>query len=408
LLTELFPPAIGGSAELLWNVYSRLDDLPVRVIAGSSFHVDRWQRLALADVSITYPDWGVLNWAGLTSHLMAARHVVRQGRSAGVIHCARLLPEGLSALLSRALRPLPFVCWTHGEELAYAKQSRELSWLLKMVLSRSTAVIANCLNTAAKLEALGTASNRIHVVYPGVDADGFTPNPAARARLRKQLAPRDELLLLTVGRLERRKGHDLVINTLADLTKTGQSVRYVVVGDGAERERLEGLAGAHNLGHLVTFEGAVPREQLADYYRAADVFVHPNRVDGDDFEGFGMVFLEAAAAGLPTIGGASGGVPEAVQNGTTGFLVSGTDVLELGNVIRRLIDSAGLRGSMGEAGRRRILTEFTWQRAAGLVSQLHQNILRRGPRPFTIPGADASKPESRHPLKRLGARASKV
>jgi phosphatidylinositol alpha-1,6-mannosyltransferase len=321
-----------------------------------------------------------------------------------------LIPEGLSALLSKIFQPLPYVCWTHGEELAYAKRSRELSWLLQRVIAQSAAIIANSRNTAAALQALGAATDQVHVVYPGVDADWFKPNPAARARLRQRLAPRDELLLLTVGRLQRRKGHDLVINALADLTKTGQSVRYVVVGDGAERNRLEALAAAHNLRHVVTFEGAVPRERLADYYAAADVFVHPNRVDGDDFEGFGIVFLEAAAAGLPTIGGATGGVPEAVQNGTTAFLVSGTDVVELSDVIRRLVESPSLRSSMGEAGRRRILTGFTWQRAANLVSQLHQDVVRRHRVSSTIARSsiDASKSESRPPIERLGARASKV
>jgi phosphatidyl-myo-inositol dimannoside synthase len=108
--------------------------------------------------------------------------------------------------------------------------------------------------------------------------------------------------------------------------------------------------------------------------------VLPTRVEAYDFEGFGLVFLEAAAAGKPSIGGRNGGVPEAVLEGETGLLVSGHDVEELAAAIGRLISSPELRQQMGQAGRARAVRDFTWERAAAQVSSIHQEVAERGRR----------------------------
>ena len=97
-------------------------------------------------------------------------------------------------------------------------------------------------------------------------------------------------------------------------------------------------------------------------------------MDGGDLEGFGIVFLEAAAAGKPAIGGRSGGVPEVIDDETTGFLVSGTDAVELAARIRLLAASPDLRGRLGAAARARVCREFTWERAAAAVEQLHARV----------------------------------
>jgi len=121
----------------------------------------------------------------------------------------------------------------------------------------------------------------------------------------------------------------------------------------------------------------VPFDALPSYYAAADIFVHPNRVEGEDFEGFGMVFLEAAASGKPVIGGRSGGVPEAIEEGKTGLLVSGLDADELAAAIMQLISSPGMRVAFGAAARQRVITHFTWSRAVKQVEDIDAHIRRR-------------------------------
>ena len=267
-------------------------------------------------------------------------------------------------MAARSIGGSPYICWAHGEELMYADSSRELRAILRVVIRRASALIANSQNTADVLKRLGASADAIHVIYPGVDADRFRPDATGAAALRRPLAADDELVLLTVGRLQRRKGHDLVIKSLPDLLRRSPGLRYVIAGDGEERQALESLATELGVRDRVTFVGRVSNTDLPAYYAAADLFVHPNRTDGADFEGFGIVFLEAAAAGLAVVGGTTGGAPEAIAEGETGALVSGVDVDELTACVGRLLANPALRRELGGAGRRRVCRDFSWESAA--------------------------------------------
>ena len=368
LLSELYPPTIGGSGVLLESLYSQLDDLPVHVLTGEGGQ-RRQRGLEVTAMPMQAPDWGVVRPASLGRHLRVASAVRRLSAPETIVHCGRGLPEGLSALMSRRR----FVCWTHGEELGYVSTSRELSWLLPRVYKRAGAVLANSHNSARLLASWGVSEDAITVVHPGVDPDRFRPD-ADPGDWRRRFAPGGEVLLLSVGRLQRRKGHDLMLSALSRWRDTDPPVRYLIAGDGDHRSALEQQARASSIGDRVTFVGAVGDEALPGLYAAADVFVMPNRTDGVDFEGFGIVFLEAAAAGLPCIAGNSGGAPEAIDDGRTGFLVSGTDADELLRTLHQLAGSADLRRSLGEAGRARVLSEFTLERGARRLRDLHHRM----------------------------------
>ena len=376
LVSELFPPAVGGSAVLLKNVYERLAESSVTVLTGESAPpLGGDGRLTVVRRPMSADRWGILTPAGLGRHLRTARSIRSLAASPhAIVHCGRALPEGVSALVARSVGGARYVCWTHGEELAYARSSRELGVLMRLVHRGAAAVIANSRNSARLLVSMGVSAERVHVVYPGVDATRFHPGAADR-RSRQAMAPHGELVMLSVGRLQSRKGHDLAIAALDSIRQEIPGLRYVIAGDGEERQRLERIVSERGLRDAVTFAGNVPDEALPALYAASDFFVHPNRVEGEDFEGFGIVFLEAAASGRAVIGGATGGVPEAVEEGVTGLLVGGTDPQELAGAIRRLALSAELRQRMGQAGRRRVLTDFTWERAAAKVSALQAALI---------------------------------
>ena len=368
LLSELYPPTIGGSGVLLESLYSRLTDVPVQVLTGAGG--SRRQRgLPVSEMPMAAPDWGVIRPASLGRHLRVARAVRRLTSPDTIIHCGRGLPEGLSAMLSGRR----FVCWTHGEELGYASTSRELTWLLRRVYGRARAVLANSHNSARLLGDWGVAPERITVIHPGVDPQRFRPDTDP-GDWRRRYAPKGELLLLSVGRLQRRKGHDLVLSALAQWRETDPLVHYLVAGDGDYRAALEAKVRSEGLGGRVTFLGVVNEDALPGLYAAADVFVMPNRSDGVDFEGFGIVFLEAAASGRPSIGGNSGGAPEAILDGETGLLVGGTSVDEFLARVRTLLDSAELRHRLGVRGRARVLEAFTWQHGARRLGHVHTSM----------------------------------
>ena len=378
LLSELFPPAVGGSAVLFGNIYARVPaEVVVLTDAVSSPGDDGERRGALRILRrhIATRRWGVLDPAGLRQHLRVARQT-RQLGARSVVHCGRALPEGLAAAIARTAGGPRYVVWTHGEDLVTACTSRELRLLTRWVYHRAAAAVANSRNTARLLADFGVPASKIEIVYPAVDPARFHPGVDGGTVRRALDIDDDAILVLSVGRLQRRKGHDVMIEALA---RTRDTVRlhYAIVGDGQERSRLARLAAECGVADRVTFAGEVADDMLPAWYAACDIFALPNRVDQGDIEGFGIVFLEAAAAGRPTIGGDSGGVPEAVERDVTGLLVDGADVDAVANAIRTLGADPALRRRLGEAGRARVMREFTWERAAEQVTELHARVAAR-------------------------------
>lgn len=357
LISEMFPPKV-GTAVLYDNLYRRLG-LPVTVVTEPLAGQPPGYAYVHATIGSTLR--GVREPGALSQHIRLAR-ALRRLRPA-VVHCGRLLPEGIPAMLAAATARLPFMPWVHGEEINSALQSREHTLLLRLVLRRARLLVASSGNGRAVLETLGVHRDKVRVVYPGVEAFRFaTARPIRRA---------DGPIILTVGRLQRRKGHDLILQALPDVLRRHPSLHHVIVGEGEERPRLEALARELGIAASVTFVGEVPQNELPGYFAGCDVFVMPNRVDNGDFEGFGIVFLEAAAAGRPVIGGRSGGVPEAVEEGQTGLLVGGTDAAELARGLDVLLSDEQRRRRMGEAGRLRVEQRFTWEASAAGLRAAH-------------------------------------
>lgn len=227
----------------------------------------------------------------------------------------------------------------------------------RAMLRRVDHVAAISTYTADLVRGLGVDPQRCTIVPNGV-----TPRPAsAPVALPDGLA--DGPLLLTVARLVARKGVDDVLDAVAQLVPERPSLRYVVVGDGPERARLEAHAAALGLGGHVRFVGTQSDAALASWYAAADVFVMAPRTQPPDVEGFGLVYLEAGAAGLPVVGTRSGGVPDAIADGETGLLVPEGDPAALAEALRTLLDRPDLRERFGAAGRASA-ARFTWDATA--------------------------------------------
>ena len=161
-----------------------------------------------------------------------------------------------------------------------------------------------------------------------------------------------------------RKGLDVALRAVARLRRYYPDIRYVIVGRGPERPHLQRLARTLGVDGHVDFLGAVPDEDLPDVYRRAHVFVLPLREEtlADSIEGFGMVFLEAAATAVPSVAGNSGGAAEAVRHEETGLVVPPGDEEAVYGAVRLLLDDPERRVQMGQAGRRWVETEMNWQR----------------------------------------------
>ncbi len=376
LVSQIYPPAVGGSGVLLENVYARCAGVAVTVMTDTAVHGSRTAGAVVGVVQqpLATPHWGFSNPGGVAHHLRTALAIRRQARRLGAgatVHCGRVLPEGVAARLAAFAGGPAFSCWVHGEDLATAQSSRELTAVTRWVLKAATRVYANSFNTKRVVETFGVEPARITVAHPGVDSARFHPGlDGAPIRQRHGLTPSD-LVVLSVGRLQARKGHDVAIQALAAVAPEFPALKYLIVGNGEERARLEGLVAQHGLGDRVIFAGEVDGADLPAYFAACDVFLLPNRVEQGDFEGFGIVFLEAAAVGRPVIGGKSGGVVEAVADGETGLLVDGADTAAVAAALRALAGSPERRRALGEHGRTRAAGQFSWEAAAAKVAAAH-------------------------------------
>jgi phosphatidylinositol alpha-1,6-mannosyltransferase len=238
--------------------------------------------------------------------------------------------------------------------------SRELSWLTHRVIKRSKFFIANCVNTGRILqEEWGIAPDRIHVLHPGVDTTRFVP--AARdPGIRDALGWGDRPVVLTVGRLQKRKGQDQMILALRRVREALPDVLYSIVGDGEECQALHDLVAAERLAESVQFLGEVSDDVLIRCYQQCDLFALPNRQVGKDIEGFGMVLLEAQACGRPVLAGASGGTAETMCIPETGRVVSCDGPDKLAAAVSELLSDPHKLDRMGAAGRQWVVDRFDW------------------------------------------------
>ncbi len=259
--------------------------------------------------------------------------------------------------------PLGLLCKFMNPHLRYVVSAyglevwTPLSALRRLGLQRATAVTSISDFTARKIiDVQGVAPARIKVIPCVITSEWLHANGNGAQTHRPAGAQR---ILLAVGRLdarERHKGLDEVILALPQLTRIVPELVFVIAGDGDDRDRLEQLARTRGLSHRVIFKGAVSDEELVELYKNCDVFLMPSSQ-----EGFGIVFLEAMAFKKPVIGGNHGGTPEVILDNETGFLVEHGDVDALAQRIAVLLNDPELCKRMGEAGRRRVEENYTFE-----------------------------------------------
>lgn len=342
LVTLDYPPERGGVARYLGNLVQAsqgLIDVFVNTThrAGGPGHVE-----VVPLVRTSWPTW----WP-MVSFM---RELRLRGYDALLV--SQALPCGTAAWLARLTGGMPYLVLMHGLDLRLALGSRWKAWLLRRVLRGAKEVIAN---SHAVAKEIGVFDRRIRprVLTPGVEPLEFPERYPTRQVLG---ISESTFQLLCVTRLVPRKGVDRLLEAMQLLPS---DVHLAIVGDGHDRERIEGLAAP--LGERVRIITQASDEDRNAWYAASDAFALPVRDEGDDVEGFGIVFLEAALAGLPSIAGKSGGAIEAVMHQETGLLVEPHDSQALASAIQALRADAGLRAKFGETGRARVQQSFRWE-----------------------------------------------
>lgn len=337
-----------------------------RMLARELTHYAQLRGMALETLSLHDPE-GWHDPALLEQPLVGCAG--SKARFAACVAAALLRPYALCvvghadfgplALPFQLMRPgAPLVAQTYGVEVWSSRPAMQ-----RRALQAACAVWTISGYTAEQLVvAQGVERARIEVMTIPLDS-GFL---AGLSAWREAGAVRRRTTLLTVARLsksEEGKGVDQVIAALPAVRALDPELTYTIVGDGDDRPRLEGLAAAHGVGDVVRFAGRVADAELHAYLAGAELFVMPSRK-----EGFGIVFVEAMAHGLPVIAGAHGGSPEVVAHGETGLLVRNGDVAGLEEAIVALLNDPERRRRMGAAGRRRAATVYAYERFRSTVT----------------------------------------
>jgi phosphatidylinositol alpha-1,6-mannosyltransferase len=374
LVTNDFPPKVGGIQAYLWELWRRMDPSTFAVLTASShpgaaafdaeqkglgFRIERVENRVLLPTPST------------------ARRIrsMAQDVGASLVVIDPALPLGL---VGPSLGGLPYAVVLHGAEVTVPGRLPGSRQALGHVLSHSVlAVCAGGYPAAEARRVAGDAMPPVVEVPPGVDVERLRPlTAAARRKARASLGlPPDGPLVVSLSRLVPRKGMDVLIEAAAALVPSFPDLTVVIAGSGRDRARLD--ARVRDSGAPVRMLGAVPDDELPLLYGVADVFVMAcrDRWLGLEQEGFGIVFLEAAACGVAQVAGRSGGADEAVVDGKTGLVVDDPgDPGRVAGALRRLLSDDELRRSMGRAARRRARTGFAWDLLAHRLAAALQDV----------------------------------
>jgi len=269
-------------------------------------------------------------------------------------------PLGVAARWLRKAGASRIVALTHGHEVWWSK-IWPFSWAIAEIGKQVDYVTYLGDFTKSALAPQIKDSSKLIRVAPGIDTDHFSPCDATSLRQRHGLDNRPTII--SVGRLVHRKGQDRLIEALPKVLESIPDAALVLVGEGPYRKHLTDLVEKYNLSDHVFFIGRIHFAELPSYICMGDVFAMPSRsrLFGLEVEGLGIVYLEASSCGLPVIGGTSGGAPDAVLDGETGYVVDGNDLTGISTQIIRLLSDAKLRKKMGERGRNWAIESWRWE-----------------------------------------------
>lgn len=309
LATIDFPPARGGVANYLAGVAAHLPQDRIVVLAPKVAGTEEFDKQQPYKVYRRKLIFKYLRprWLFLFFHLL---WTARQEKVEFIL-AGQVLPVGTAALLVKKFLGTPYFISCHGMDILVPQVSTRKKRLLIKILNQAKGAIANSQFTKNELLKLGVEENKITIVYPcPTEAMGMTP--AKVEETKKKYGLENKKILLTVGRLVARKGHDKVIEALSKILERVPETVYVIVGDGPERDKLKVKSYSEKLkvGDKVILVGEVSDEELVAFYELCSVFIMVPRQIGSDVEGFGTVYLEANQYGKPVVAGRSGEWPK--------------------------------------------------------------------------------------------------
>jgi phosphatidylinositol alpha-1,6-mannosyltransferase len=376
MITELFLPTKGGTAVSFDDDFRRLGGKEVHIVTADvpgAAEFDLTHPNTVYRLSLKRSPWLKPESLVIYSKLFFTSLGLAIAHRFGAVFAGRALPEGIVAWAVARLRGCKIFIYAHGEELTGWGRGRKFQAMC-FALRHADKVLANSDFTRDTLVSLiGVSPERIAVIYPTVDIERMRPGLPHDDLLASLGIGKEQQLILSVGRLQRRKGFDQVIRSLPYLKQQGLDVHYALIGIGEDWEYLQGLANELGVRDRLHLLGHVKAEDLPRWYNACNLFAMPNRDIQGDTEGFGLVFLEAGACEKPVLAGLAGGTGSAVVDGVTGLRVDGENLEAVQHAIARLLQDLAAASDMGRNARERVRANFTHERRVGELRDLVQN-----------------------------------
>jgi phosphatidylinositol alpha-1,6-mannosyltransferase len=371
LVTNDFPPRPGGIQAYLEAFAGQLAPTGAHTL---TVYAPRWSGAEDYDRAAGYeivrhPTTLMLPEPSVANRMRA----LIAGHDVDTVWFGAAAPLALLAPTARRAGAARVLASTHGHEVGWSMLPVARTALRRIGSDTDVVTYISQYTRRRFASAFGPHAALEHLP-PGVDAERFAPDPAARAELRARYGLGERPLVVCVSRLVPRKGQDMLIRALPAVRRRVAGATLVIVGGGPHRAALQRLAGEHGVTDHVVFTGGVPAAELPAHHAMADVFAMPCRTRGAglDVEGLGIVYLEASASGVPVVAGRSGGAPETVRDGETGAVVDGRDVTAIASAVGDLLADPDRAAAMGAAGREWVLDNWQWHTRAARLGELLQ------------------------------------
>lgn len=363
IITLEFPPYVGGIASYVSQFALSLPPEDIMVLAPPRKGDKEWdakQPYNIFRKKFYFPRFIWPRWLLL---YVQVKKIVKTYK-VDVIHLHHVLPIGYVAQRIYKKFGIPYLIFSHGTDIAYAARTKWKRARMMQVAKDTEQILVNSENLRTRLvNAFPELEDMTRVLYPCPDQAFLNPPPQKEINaLVRQYALEGKKVLLSVSRLDEGKGFPHLIRMMPQILERIPNLVWFIVGDGAKRQEILDGIRANNLQNIVRFIGEIAHEELKKYYHMADVFVLLTHPDSGKEEGLGLVFLEAATAGLPIVAGRSGGVQEAVLDGKTGMVIdvnSNSD--KVIDAIVSLLENSSLSTTLGQAGQERIKRQFVWK-----------------------------------------------
>ncbi|HBB38584.1 MAG: Glycosyltransferase, group 1 family protein [Candidatus Magasanikbacteria bacterium GW2011_GWD2_43_18] len=369
IITLEFPPHVGGIATYVHDLASTFDPEKTVVLAPKMQDMKEWDEKQSYKIIRKNPLFPKFIWPRWIRLVWQVWRIVKKEKIE-LIMVHHVLPVGYAASIASKITKVPFLLFSHGTDLLAASKS---SWKKKRIAGVSkhaTKIIFNSESLKHRyIQLFPQFESSTLVMYPCPEKTFLEPpDNVVLEDLRNTYALHGKQVMLTVSRFDEGKGFPHLLRMMPKILEQVPHLVWMLIGDGPKKEYVLGEVQKNNLQNIVRYVGEVPHDELKKFYYLADLFVLLTHPDEGREEGLGLVFLEAAAAGLPVVAGKSGGVEEAVLHAETGILVDiyHGDPSVLENIVA-LLKNRDYADTLGKKAKERIRNEFVWEHQVTLL-----------------------------------------